>query len=100
MYVCKHYLEINITEKGVSFDIDNIFEFDPEKYEVTVNKNLYEITEEFLNKPLSTNQIQKINDLVEKYGENNYIDALRKAEAYRKISLDYVETILLKNEKK
>ena len=97
--VSKHYLAINVNEKGISFDIDNIFEFDPEKYETVDNKNIYEIVEQFINKPLGPNQIQKVNDLIEQYGENKFIDAIRIGEAYRKNNLSYVEGIL-RNEKK
>ena len=97
--VNKHYLKINSNEKGLTFDIEAIFEFDPEAYEVVVNKDVYELTEDLLNKPLTPSQLQKVNDLVEKYGDNLFKDALRKAEAYRKPSLEYVEGIL-RNEKK
>ena len=97
--VSKHYLAINTSEKGISFDTDGIFEFDPSKYEAVENKDLYSIVEEFLNKPLGPSQIQKVNDLVEKYGNNDFINALRKAEAKRVKSLDYVEGIL-RNENK
>ncbi|MBR0461436.1 MAG: DnaD domain protein [Erysipelotrichaceae bacterium] len=97
--VGKHYLSINTNEKGISFDFDNIFEFDPEKYEVIENKNIYDIAEELVNKPLTPAQLQKINELLDKYDENRIIDAIRTAEAYRKTSLDYVEGIL-RNENK
>lgn len=92
--VAKHYLVIKATDKGVSFDIDQIFEFDPDKYEVSENDDLYDIVSEFLNKPLTPTELQKTNDLLEKYGENKVIDAIRTAEAYRKSSLAYVEGIL------
>ena len=96
--VSKHYLSINANEKGVSFDIDGIFEFDPEKYDIVDNKNVYDIMSDLLNKPLTPNELQKTNDLLDKYGENKLIDAIRTAEAYRKSSLAYVEGIL-RNEK-
>ena len=68
-------------------------------YEVSANKDVYDLTSDILAKPLSPNQIQKVNDLVEKYGENKYKDALRIAEAYNKRALDYIEGVL-RNEKK
>lgn len=97
--VSKHYLKINSGEKGISFDIDDIFEFDPERFEVVDNKDLYGIAEELVNRPLTPSQIEKLNSLLERYDENSIIDAIRTAEAYRKTSLDYVEGIL-RNEKK
>ena len=96
--VLRHYLSINATEKGVSFDIDNIFEFDPERYEATENTDIYDYAEELVKKPLTPSQIQKINDLLTRYDEAKIIDAIRTAEAYRKPLLDYVEGIL-RNEK-
>ncbi|MBR2577527.1 MAG: DnaD domain protein, partial [Erysipelotrichaceae bacterium] len=61
--------------------------------------NIYDIAEELVNKPLTPAQLQKINEMLEKYDENRIIDAIRTAEAYRKNSLDYVEGIL-RNEKR
>ena len=97
--VSKQYLSINANEKGVSFDIDGIFEFDPEKYEINDNKTIFDILSTYLNRPLTPNELQKTNDLLEVYDENKFIDAIRIAEAYRKTSLAYVESIL-RNEKK
>jgi len=96
--VSKHYLSINANEKGITFDIDGIFEFDPEKYEVSDNKDIFEIVGDLLKKPLTSSELQKTNDLLDKYGENKLIDAVRTAEAYRMSSLAYVEGIL-RNEK-
>ena len=53
----------------------------------------------FLSRPLIGDELIKTNELIEKYGENKFIDALRMAEAYRKHNLAYVEGIL-KNEEK
>ncbi|MDO4500966.1 MAG: hypothetical protein Q4B60_06815 [Erysipelotrichaceae bacterium] len=92
--VAKHYLNINANEKGISFDIDNIFEFDPEKYEVVENTSILDAVSDFLNKPLTPNELMKTKDLLDKYGEEKLLDALRMAEAYRKYTLAYVEGIL------
>ena len=92
--VAKHYLSINVNTTGVGFDIDGIFEFDMEKYEIVENKSIFNMCEELLNRPLTPNELQKVNDLLEKYNENDFIDAIRVAEAYRKASLAYVEGVL------
>ena len=92
--VAHHYLAINVTEKGVRYDIDGIFEFDIETYEVIENKSVYDQTSDFLKRPLSSAELLKISELLEKYGEKNYVQACRLAEAYRKYSLAYIEGIL------
>lgn len=96
--VTKKFLIIKPSEKGIDFDIDSIFEFDPNQYEIIENKDIYQIAEELLCRPLSANDLQRVSDMLNKYGDNKVIDALRLAEAYRKNSLAYVEAIL-KNEK-
>lgn len=97
--VSKKYLTIAPTSKGVSFDIDGLFEFDPEKYEISENKDVYNVAEDLLKRPLSPNELQKLSDLMNEFKSNQIIDALRMAEAYRKASISYVESIL-RNAKK
>ena len=41
---------------------------------------------------------QKMNDLLETYGQEKFTEALRLAEAHRKLSMSYIEGIL-RNEK-
>ena len=96
--VSKNYLAINPTNKGVSFDIDGLFEFDPDKYEISENANIYNIAEDLIKRPLSPIELQKLSDLINEFKPNKIIDAFRVAEAYRKSSLAYVEAIL-RNEK-
>ena len=100
LLVSKHCLSISANEKSICFDIDGIFEFDEEKYEEVVNEDVYNIVSYFLSRPLVNNELLKTNELIEKYGENKFIDALRMAEAYRKHNLAYVEGILKNDEKK
>ena len=95
--VSKQYIVLN--DGQYSFNIDNIFEFDPSKYEVINNQDVFQIFEEFLNRPLSGDELNKISNLVNEYGEDSVIDALRKAEAYDKHSISYIESILLNEAK-
>ncbi len=92
--VSKHYLKLSTNTKGLVFDIDGIFEFDPEKYEVVENKNLFDTVGDVFGKPLTPIQLQKMNDLLETYGQEKFIEALRLAEAHRKLSMSYIEGIL------
>lgn len=90
----KHYLTLSTNTKGLVFDIDNIFEFDPEKYEVTENKDLYDTLGDLFGRPLTPNELQKLNDLLNEYKENDVLEAIRIAEANRKLKLNYIEGIL------
>ena len=92
--VSKQYLKLSTNSKGLVFDIDGIFEFDPEKYEISENKDLYDTVSEVFNKPLSPSELQKMNDLLDQYGQNKFIQALRIAEAQKKIKMSYIEGIL------
>lgn len=96
--VAKKFLQIKPSSKGIEFDIDGIFDFDPNQYEIIENKDIYQIAEELLCRPLSSSELQRLSDLITKYGDTKVTDALRVAEAYRKNNLAYVEAIL-KNEK-
>ena len=96
--VTKKFLSIKPNERGIDFDIDAIFEFDPNQYEIIENKDIYEIAEDLLCRPLSASELQRLSDMLSIYGETKVTDALRSAEAYRKNNLAYVEAIL-KNEK-
>lgn len=95
--VSKQYITLN--EGGYSFNIDNVFEFDPSKYEIINNQDVFQIFEEFLNRPLTGDELNKISNLVNEYGEDTVIDALRKAEAYDKHSISYIESVLLNEAK-
>lgn len=97
--VAKNFLKIEVNEKGIIFNIDNLFEEDLAKLEDIENRDAFDIVETFLGRPLTTIEMMKVNDLIEEFSENKLIDAIRVAEAYRKNSLNYVEGIL-NNEKK
>ena len=96
--VNKHYLKISSNSKGLIFDFDEIFEFDPDKYEISDNKDIFDTVSEVFGKPLSPTELQKITELLEVYGEKKFIEALRLAEAKRTYKIAYIEGIL-RNEK-
>lgn len=92
--VSKHYLNVGTNSKGLVFDIDNLFDFDPERYEISNNSNLYDTLGDLLGRPLTPNELQKMNDLLNQYKEKDIIEAIRIAEANRKLKLSYIEGIL------
>lgn len=96
--VNKHYLKISTNTKGIVFDIDSIYEFDPSSYEIAENNNIYNLVDELFGKPLSSQELQKMNDLIENYGQDKFLEATRIAEANRKLKMSYIEGIL-RNEK-
>ena len=49
-------------------------------------------------KPLSPSELQKMNELIDEYSQKSFIEALRIAEAKRKLKMAYIEGIL-RNEK-
>lgn len=92
--VSKHYLSLSTNAKGLVLDIDNIFEFDLEKYEVVENNDLYDTLGDLFGRPLTPNELQKVNDLLNEYTEKDILQAIRIAEANRKLKLNYIEGIL------
>ena len=96
--VNRHYLKLSTNTRGLVFDIEGIFEFDPEKYEISVNHDIYELVSDVFGKPLSPTEMQKMNDLIEAYGQDSFLQALRIAEANRKLKMAYIEGVL-RNEK-
>ena len=92
--VSKHYLKLGSNAKGLVLDIDNLFEFDLDKYEVSDNKDLYDTLGDLFGKPLTPNELQKVNDLLNEYSEKDILEAVRIAEANRKLKLSYIEGIL------
>ena len=92
--VDKHYLTLSTNSKGLVLDIDNIFEFDPNKYEICENKDLYDTLADVFGKPLSPTELQKVNDLIKEYSQKEFLEAVRIAEANRKLRISYIEGIL------
>ena len=92
--VSKNYLKLSTNTKGLVLDIDNIFEFDPDAYSISENKDLYDTLGDLFGKPLTPNELQKVNDLLNAYSEKDFKQAVRIAEANRKLKLSYIEGIL------
>jgi len=97
--VSKQYLKLSTNSKGLILDIDSIFEFDTNKYQVSENMNLYDTLADIFGKPLTPSELQKVNDLLSIYSEKQILEAVRIAEANRKLRLSYIEGIL-RNESK
>lgn len=95
--VSKGYLKIEVLNNEINFNIDSLFDEDLIKLEELENKNVYDIYSDLVGKPATSQEMMKLSDLINEYGDNKVIDAIRIAEAYRKYNLSYIESIL-KNE--
>lgn len=95
--VAKGYLNIEVLSNGINFNIDSLFDEDLVKLECLDNKDVFDVYSDLVGKPATSQEMMKLNDLINEYGDNKVIDAIRVAEAYRKYSLSYIESIL-KNE--
>lgn len=92
--VSKHYLKLSTNARGLVFDIDGIFEFDPDRYEISDNRDVYDLVSGIFGKPLSPGELQKMSDLINTYGQKKFIEALRVSEAQRKFRMSYIEGVL------
>ena len=96
----KHYLQIKGGEKGIVFDIDSLFDFDTAAYELSQNSDIFNTMDAVFGRPLSVSELQKASDLIEEFSQEKFADALRIAEASRKVKMPYIEAILRNHEKK
>ncbi len=96
----KHYLQIRSGEKGLDFVIDSLFDFDMAAYELSQNSDIFNTMDAVFGRPLSVSELQKASDLIEEFSQEKFADALRIAEASRKVKMPYIEAILRNHEKK
>jgi DNA replication protein len=93
--VSKRYLLIKATVKGVVFNLDTLFEIEVAKEELVFNAELFNLFEEEFGRPLSQNEMVKINNWRNNYSNKLIIYALRESSLYQKLSFPYINKILL-----
>ncbi len=98
--VSRHFLEISAQSGKLILSTDGLFDFDLTAYEIEENTDIFNTLDIVFGRPLSPGELQKANDLINLYGENAFLDALRIADGQRKHNLAYVEGILRNSEKK
>ncbi len=98
--VAKKYLLIKAEKNSIVFNIDGIFEFDPNQYEIAENKDIFDTLDIVFARPLTQNELKKASDLINEFSEAKFNDALRVAEAYKKVSIAYIEAVLRNEENK
>lgn len=57
-------------------------------------REIFNTFEEEFKRPLSSNELIKLSDFINKFGEEKTIEALRKASIYQKLNFDYINRIL------
>lgn len=92
--IYKGYLKIEMTQDKVIYNTDGLYDkqnnVDQEK-----TSDIIEIFESEFKRPLSTNEIDKINYWLSQLDYAYLIHALRESIIYRKVSFPYIERILL-----
>lgn len=94
--VSKNILKISLSEEGISYDISKVFESLDNDIDV-LKEDIFKSFEDAFNRPLSAFEMQKLSELTSTYGEEKLIEALRSADAYRKLNFAYIEMILKNN---
>ncbi len=93
----QHILEIKPLKDRIEFILDRLFE-EGVRYEY-VDENIFEVFESELSRPLSQNELERLNSWLNQYTQDEIIAALRTAIVYQKVSFPYINTILINNRK-
>ena len=92
--IYRGYLKIEMAQDTVVYNTDALYELIEVK-QTEVTTDIIEIFENEFKRPLSTNEIDKINYWLSQVDYAYLIHALREAIIYRKLSFPYIERILL-----
>lgn len=64
-----------------------------------VDENIFQVFESELARPLSQQELERLNSWLGMYSQDEIIAALRTAIVYKKVSFPYMNTILANNRK-
>ena len=90
--VSKSFLNFEVKDKTLLFSIDGIFD-DNLHYE-HVDTNIFNTFETEFGRLLSQNELQLLNTWLQKYSQEDILDALSSAIIYKKVSMQYINAIL------
>ncbi|QIK69983.1 DnaD domain protein [Erysipelothrix sp. HDW6C] len=85
-------LSIKVQPESVKFVMDGLFQ-DGISYEY-VNESIFAVFEGEFGRLLSQNELMMLNGWLSKYQEEEILDALRSAMVYKKVSMNYINSIL------
>lgn len=92
----KGYLDI--CSKEELFDLKGLYEANgAHPKSEALFESIFDVFDEVFGRPLNQDEYAKLSDLSNTYSSEEIIDALRKAEAYNKVSMPYITTILRGN---
>lgn len=92
----KGYLEIQVNSKGFEINIDGLFRLEDELH---FESNIFDLFESEFKRPLSSLELQRISDWLNRYDETTITYALRDASLRHKLHFDYINRILENGEK-
>ena len=89
-----NYLEISIEGSAIKLSIDNLYENNITKLETIKAKNYLDIFAKYIGRPLSSEEIQKLNEWNKIFDDKILLQALKKAITKDKVNISYIEGIL------
>ncbi|WP_159648282.1 DnaD domain protein [Erysipelothrix aquatica] len=90
-------LAIKVENESIRFIMDGLFQ-DGVAYEY-VNQSIFEVFESEFGRLLSQPELVMLNNWMKQYTEADILDALRNAMVYKKVSMNYINTILANKQK-
>ena len=93
----KSYLKIDFGNGNLTYDLSPLFENGLQAVEASNFDDVFTTFEKAFGRPLNNLEMEKLSDLAKQYETKTLIKALRIADAYRKLSMSYIETILTNN---
>lgn len=90
-------LEIKPGKERIEFSLEPLFK-NGILYEY-VDQTIFEIFEGEFGRPLSQNELERLNQWLSQYTQNEIINGLRTAIIYQKLNFAYINTILANNRK-
>ena len=90
----KGYLKIDIVNNSFRYDLSPLFESGLEAANDANFEDIFAVFERAFGRPLNNLEMQKLADLSKRFDNEKIFEALRVADAYQKLSLAYIETIL------
>lgn len=90
----RRYMNISFEDSKMKFDLTPLFNQEFLNNEDDF-RTLFNEFEEIFKRPLTSSEMEKISDFLKTYAKEDILDALRNADAYQKVSIPYIETILI-----
>ncbi len=91
----KGYVKVLISEQSVGYELQNLFSKTSAIENKSENRDILDIFEQEFKRPLSTHEIDKLNDWLMKIDYAYIVHALREAVIYQKVNFNYIDRILV-----